>query len=90
MSSIGRIFVILNLILAAAFLGWASTMLSQGSEWKQKAMDAEAALTQANAEHEASIRACRLPNRVTILLYQANAEHEASIRASERRSCLIK
>lgn len=36
MSSIGRIFVILNLVLAAAFLGYASTSLAKGSEWKQK------------------------------------------------------
>jgi len=36
MSSIGRIFVILNLVLAAAFLGYASTSLAKGSEWKKK------------------------------------------------------
>jgi hypothetical protein len=36
MSAIGRIFVILNLVLAAAFVGYASTSLAKGNEWKQK------------------------------------------------------
>lgn len=34
MSAIGRIFVILNLVLAAAFVGYASTSLAKGSRWK--------------------------------------------------------
>lgn len=34
MSAIGRIFVILNLVLAAAFVGYASTSLAKGSKWK--------------------------------------------------------
>jgi len=36
MSPIGRIFVVLNLILAAAFLGWASTSLATAQDWRQK------------------------------------------------------
>ena len=36
MSAIGRIFVILNLVLAAAFVGYASTSLAKGNDWKQK------------------------------------------------------
>jgi hypothetical protein len=36
MSAIGRIFVILNLVLAAAFVGYASTSLAKGSEWKKQ------------------------------------------------------
>lgn len=39
MSAIGRIFVILNLVLAAAFVGYASTSLAKGSEWKKKYED---------------------------------------------------
>lgn len=39
MSAIGRIFVILNLVLAAAFVGYASTSLAKGSEWKKKFED---------------------------------------------------
>ncbi len=56
MSSIGRIFVILNLILAAAFLGWASTSLARGSEWKQKFEDEKSAhdATRAQLEQEKS------------------------------------
>jgi hypothetical protein len=36
MSAIGRIFLVLNLILAAVFLGWASTSLATSAEYKQK------------------------------------------------------
>jgi predicted nucleic acid-binding Zn-ribbon protein len=47
MSAIGRIFVILNLVLAAAFVGWAATSLAKGSEW-MKQYDTE------KAAHEAT------------------------------------
>lgn len=36
MSSIGKIFTVLNLVLAAAFLGWAANALKSNAEWKQK------------------------------------------------------
>ena len=36
MSAIGRIFLVLNLILAAVFLGWASTSLATSAEYKKK------------------------------------------------------
>lgn len=39
MSAIGRIFVILNLVLAAAFVGYASTSLAKGSQWKKQYED---------------------------------------------------
>lgn len=39
MSPIGRIFIVLNLILSAFFLGWASTALSTTEDWKQKHAD---------------------------------------------------
>lgn len=60
MSSIGRIFVILNLILAAAFLGWASTMLSKGNEWKQQYEEVQQDLAAANTAHEEELSQMRL------------------------------
>jgi predicted nucleic acid-binding Zn-ribbon protein len=36
MSPIGRIFIVLNLVLAVAFLGWASSALANSQEWKTK------------------------------------------------------
>ena len=36
MSPIGRIFTVLNLILAAAFLGWASNTLATSKQFKDK------------------------------------------------------
>lgn len=36
MSTIGKIFTVLNLILAAAFLGWAAHALNVNQEWRQK------------------------------------------------------
>ena len=43
MSAIGRIFLVLNLILAAVFLGWASTSLATSADYKNK-FDTEARL----------------------------------------------
>jgi len=36
MSSIGKIFVVLNLVLAAVFVGWAMNAVSTGDSWKLK------------------------------------------------------
>jgi predicted nucleic acid-binding Zn-ribbon protein len=36
MSAIGRIFLVLNLILSALFVGWASNYLNQSEEWRGK------------------------------------------------------
>jgi DNA repair exonuclease SbcCD ATPase subunit len=36
MSPIGRIFIVLNLLLAAAFLGWASNAVATNQQWKAK------------------------------------------------------
>lgn len=43
MSPIGRIFVVLNLILSAAFLGWAANALSTTQDWKKKYEDEKTA-----------------------------------------------
>ncbi len=40
MSSIGRIFIVVNLVLSAAFLGWAGAVLAKSDQFKQK-YDAE-------------------------------------------------
>lgn len=40
MSPIGRIFVVINLILSAAFLGWASAALNSGVNYRQQLTDA--------------------------------------------------
>lgn len=39
MSSVGRIFLVLNLFLAAAFLGWSANVVSVGQDWKGKYED---------------------------------------------------
>ena len=41
MSPIGRIFTVLNLILAAAFLGWAANALSSVENYKEQLADAQ-------------------------------------------------
>lgn len=43
MSSIGKIFVVLNLVLAAAFVGWAANAVSTSGDYKKKYEDAVAA-----------------------------------------------
>lgn len=43
MSTIGKVFVVLNLLLAGLFLGYASTALATTSEWKSKYEDEQAA-----------------------------------------------
>lgn len=54
MSPIGRIFIVLNLILSAAFLGWASNALATVQDWKEKHTllkeDTDAALDAKDAE----------------------------------------
>lgn len=50
MSPIGRIFIVLNLVLSAAFLGWASNALSTTEDYKTQLEDA-------NKEHAAALEA---------------------------------
>lgn len=54
MSTIAKIFTVLNLILAAAFLGWAAQALKANQEWRQKydksVLDSTAAATAATTE----------------------------------------
>ena len=44
MSPIGRIFIVLNLILSAAFLGWAANALATTEDYKQQLQDERASL----------------------------------------------
>ena len=55
MSPIGRIFIVVNLVLAAAFLGWASNALSTTEDWKARAEKAKADMDAAVAEKESEI-----------------------------------
>jgi hypothetical protein len=62
MSPIGRIFIVLNLILAAGFLAAASMQLNQVESWKGKHGEAVAASTLQQDELNAQITALRVAN----------------------------
>jgi len=51
MSPIGRVFIILNLLLAGAFVGFAGTYLQQATDWKSK----HAGAVVAHAEEKTSL-----------------------------------
>lgn len=55
MSPIGRIFIVLNLLLAAAFLGWASNALATTQDWKAEHDAKEEEMAEAAAASEAAI-----------------------------------
>ena len=55
MSPIGRIFLVLNLILSAAFLGWASNSLAQTEDYKTELATAKAAAAETEAELNSEI-----------------------------------
>jgi len=60
MSAIGRIFIVLNLILAAAFLGWAAQANGSIQNYKQKYEAEVAGRKQDAADHEDALSALRL------------------------------
>lgn len=62
MSAIGRIFIVLNLVLAAAFVGWAASANGTTENWKQKYNDEVAAKADALAEKDAEISDLRNQN----------------------------
>jgi chromosome segregation ATPase len=49
MSSIGRVFIVLNLVLAAAFVGWAASLLGHVDTYKKNLADA-------NVAHETALK----------------------------------
>jgi len=50
MSPIGRIFIVANLLLSAAFLGWAASSLAQTQDWKTKYETKSQELSDAEAQ----------------------------------------
>ena len=62
MSPIGRIFIVLNLILAAGFLAAASTLVAEGESWKEKHETAAAEATAAQAALDEQIASLRVEN----------------------------
>lgn len=54
MSAIGRIFLVLNLILSAVFLGWASNALSTSEEYKGQLEAKQVELAEAQAAGDAA------------------------------------
>jgi predicted nucleic acid-binding Zn-ribbon protein len=76
MSAIGRIFVIFNLVLAAAFVGWAATSLAKGSEWMQRYQDEQVA-------HEAT--RTEMQTQIDELRNNLNTERDQKDRFREER-----
>ena len=59
MSPIGRIFIVLNLILAGLFLGWASQVVDFQQDYRKQLQDEQAAHALTQEESEATISALR-------------------------------
>jgi len=57
MSAIGRVFIVLNLVLAAAFVGVAGTFLQRHADYKAKFVAAADELAEAKTNHLAQISA---------------------------------
>lgn len=55
MSPIGRVFIVLNLILAGTFVGFAGTYLKRASDWKTKHNDLEVAKKAMETSMQATI-----------------------------------
>lgn len=50
MNQVARVFVVINILLSAAFLMAAATFLHQSTDWKQQKADADAAAMKSDAE----------------------------------------
>lgn len=85
MSSIGKIFVVLNLVLAAAFVGWAANAVSTSGDWKTKhdAVVATAGKDKMALEADLSRVRTELAAAKTDLTTAVNARDEAK-RAQDR------
>ena len=88
MSTIGKVFVVLNLLLAGLFLGYASTALATTSEWKSK-YEAEQAAHQKTASEKddeiASVRSAESTARLA-LDEARNANDQEKTRADAAES----
>ncbi len=60
MSAIGRIFIVLNLILAAAFLGWTAQANGSIQDYKSQLADEKAARDADASAHEEALSALRI------------------------------
>lgn len=52
MSPIGRVFIVLNLVLAGAFVGFGGTYLQNQHQWKTTALDRDKTIETLKKEHE--------------------------------------
>jgi len=85
MSPIGRIFIVLNLILSAAFLGWAANALGTTEELKQQIADEAAAHKTALEQKETELSQLTTNlNDVTEQQRQIREERDAVRAESER------
>jgi len=85
MSSIGKIFVVLNLVLAAAFVGWAANAVSLSGEFKKKYEDAVAVAGKDKMQLEAELSKVRADNQlVTRERASAIEQRDEAKRAQDR------
>ncbi|HIG11166.1 MAG: hypothetical protein ABGY71_06730 [bacterium] len=87
MSPIGRIFIVLNLILAALFLSWAANNLATSHQYKQQLEDAQAAaaIEKAALDSELSELQAQLDNK-TSDADRFRAERDSAVDAERRAS----
>lgn len=78
MSPIGRIFIVLNLVLAAVFLGWAANALATNQNWKDQH-------TELTALKETELQA-KQDEIATLTTRLGQLEEEARTRREERDS----
>jgi myosin heavy subunit len=81
MSPIGRIFIVLNLILSAAFLGWASNSLAQTEDFKKQRDDKNAEL--ATAKEDAARTEEDLTTQLNAKKQEASEQREQRDRAQD-------
>ncbi len=85
MSSIGKIFVVLNLVLAAAFVGWAANAVSLSGDYKTKLEAAQAAAGKEKMQLEAELSKVRADNQlVTRERASAIDQRDEAKRAQDR------
>lgn len=83
MSPIGRIFIVLNLILSAVFLAWASNNVAQSHDYKTKLEAAETAAAETQTELETQISTLKVEND-TKTAEAANSRDRADDAEGER------
>ncbi len=85
MSSIGKIFVVLNLVLAAAFVGWAANAVNSSAEYKKKWEDAVADGKTRQTQLEAELSKARADSQqIQNDKNKAITDRDEAIRARDR------